>query len=59
MPNKALCEKQQVDWSRRLINIDPGIVCRTVTVDASATASSYAEIALAHGKGGFHHTMVE
>ena len=47
-PNKALCEKQQADWSRRLINIDPGIVCRTVTGDTSAMASSYAEIALAH-----------
>ena len=46
-PNKALCEERQSDWSTRLVDIDPSIVCTTITGDANAS-SSYAEIALAN-----------
>ena len=46
-PNKALCEERQVDWSKRLTDIDPGIVCTTITGDVNST-SSYNEIAMAH-----------
>lgn len=47
-PNKALCEERQVDWSKRLMEIDPTIVCTTVTGDANTAASSYGEIASAN-----------
>jgi len=46
-PNKALCDERQEDWSKRLGDIDRGIVCTTITGDANAT-SSYGEIAKAH-----------
>lgn len=46
-PNKALCDERQQDWSKRLADIDRGIVCTTITGDANAT-SSYGEIAKAH-----------
>ena len=46
-PNKALCEERQSDWSKRLVDIDPSIVCTTITGDAKAS-SSYAEIASAN-----------
>ena len=44
-PNKALCEERQDDWSKRLAEIDPSIVCTTITGDANNAASSYGEIA--------------
>jgi hypothetical protein len=47
-PNKALCEERQADWSKRLTEIDPTIVCTTITGDASTSASSYTEISSAH-----------
>jgi ATP-dependent DNA helicase HFM1/MER3 len=47
-PNKALCEERQADWSKRLMEIDPTIVCTTITGDANAAASSYGEIASAN-----------
>jgi ATP-dependent DNA helicase HFM1/MER3 len=47
-PNKALCEERQADWSKRLVEIDPSIVCTTITGDANAAASSYGEIASAN-----------
>ena len=46
-PNKALCEDRQIDWAKRLVDIDPGIVCTTITGDAKAS-SCFAEIASAH-----------
>jgi hypothetical protein len=47
-PNKALCEERQADWSKRLVEIDPAIVCTTITGDANTAASSYGEIASAN-----------
>ena len=47
-PNKALCEERQGDWSKRLMEIDPSIVCTTITGDANNAASSYGEIASAN-----------
>ncbi|KAL9182447.1 hypothetical protein ACHAXT_013099 [Thalassiosira profunda] len=46
-PNKALCEERQADWAKRLGDVDPGIVCTTITGDVNAT-SCHAEIAGAH-----------
>lgn len=46
-PNKALCEERQTDWSKRLVNIDPNIVCTTITGDVNAS-SCYTEISLAN-----------
>ena len=46
-PNKALCEERQSDWAKRLVDIDPSIICTTITGDAK-TSSSYAEIASAN-----------
>jgi ATP-dependent DNA helicase HFM1/MER3 len=46
-PNKALCEERQSDWSKRLVDIDPRIICTTITGDAKAS-SCYADIASAH-----------
>ncbi|KAL7539117.1 hypothetical protein ACHAXR_010579 [Thalassiosira sp. AJA248-18] len=46
-PNKALCEERQSDWSKRLVDIDPGIVCTTITGDVNSSSTS-AEIAMAH-----------
>jgi ATP-dependent DNA helicase HFM1/MER3 len=46
-PNKALCDERQEDWSKRLADVDRGIVCTTITGDANAT-SSYGEIAKSH-----------
>lgn len=46
-PNKALCDERQEDWSKRLADVDRGMVCTTITGDANAT-SSYGEIAKSH-----------
>ena len=46
-PNKALCEERQINWSKRLVDINSGIVCTTITGDAKAS-SCFAEIASAH-----------
>ena len=46
-PNKALCEERQADWSKRLADIDPNIVCTTITGDVNST-SSYMEITMAN-----------
>ena len=46
-PNKALCEERQTDWSKRLVDIDPSIVCTTITGDVNAS-SCYTEISLAN-----------
>jgi hypothetical protein len=46
-PNKALCEERQIDWSKRLVDIDPSIVCTTITGDVNAS-SCYTEITLAN-----------
>jgi len=46
-PNKALCEERQADWLKRLTDIDPGILCTTITGDVNAS-SSYNEISNSH-----------
>ena len=46
-PNKALCEERQTDWSKRLVDVDPSIVCTTITGDVNAS-SCYTEISLAN-----------
>ena len=46
-PNKALCEERQADWSKRLLEIDRGIVCTTITGDIKS-GTSYNEIAMAN-----------
>ncbi len=49
-PNKALCEERQLDWSKRLVNIDRGIICTTITggVNTTSPSTSFADIASSH-----------
>ncbi len=46
-PSKALCEERQSDWSRRLSQIDPGMLVTTITGDVNSD-SAYSRIADAH-----------
>ena len=49
-PNKALCEERQLDWSKRLVDIDRGIICTTITGGPNTTSpsTSFADIASSH-----------
>lgn len=47
-PNKALCEERHADWSKRLAQIDPSIVCATITGDVGTASSFYDDIASAN-----------
>jgi len=48
-PNKALCEERQLDWSKRLADIDRNIVCTTITGGPNASSTpSYTDIASSH-----------
>ena len=51
-PNKALCEERQLDWSKRLHDMDRSIVCTTITGGPNNNTNNFstvlADIASSH-----------